>query len=480
MNLRQRREKAERRQYEVIARAAELDAKAERTDDDDAELTRLGTERRELATELIAVMDEEATATAARADGGGEGAERRELRGRSHFHRFVSAELTGQPVDGSEAEYAAAEGCPGLVPLRLFGPTAEERAAANQRGIETRAVSEAPADSDVPRALAPIIPALFDRSVAGFLGIEMPTAATGIAAFPVLSTSLTGGPKAEDGAADEGAAAYTVKDADPRRITGAFRIRKEDIAKLPALEESLRANLAAVLSSEFDAQLVSGDNVAPNLNGLIKQLTDPDAPAANAETFARYVAAFASHVDGLFATMPADVRALVGPHTLRHILATFRADEDSTTAYSYLGSTFGGTRATRRIADPAAHIQGAIIRRSNPAGDRVAVAPVWAGLDLVRDPFTAAGAGQIVVTGTVLVGGVVVLRPGGRVRRARAHRVQTGSANPGRDPEARRHRARSGRRKNACVGAARGEGRGKRPGRNAGSGPASSGRRDRS
>ena len=74
-----------------------------------------------------------------------------------------------------------------------------------------------------------------------------------------------------------------------------------------------------VLSDEFDKQSVNGNGADPNLNGVLQQLTNPAAPAANAEDFGRYAVAFASHIDGLFATMPGDVRGLVGPHTIRHM-----------------------------------------------------------------------------------------------------------------------------------------------------------------
>ena len=124
----------------------------------------------------------------------------------------------------------------------------------------------------------------------------------------------------------------------------------------------------------------------------------------------RYAAAFASHIDGLFATMPGDVRGLVGPHTLRHMASTFGTTAGDRSSYAMLAADFGDVRATRRIANPASNIQQAIIRRANPAGDRVAVAPVWMGLKLIRDPYTSAGKGEIVVTGIVLVGGVVLLR----------------------------------------------------------------------
>ena len=342
--------------------------------------------------------------------------ERIELRGRARVHRYMAAAVTGSGVAGAEAEYAAAEGCPGLVPLGMFGPTAEERAATYRAGIEHRAVTPAPADSDLNRTHAPIVPALFDRSIAAHLGIEMPTVPTGIRSFPVLSTSLTGGIVAESADAAQTAGAFDVTDADPRRITGQVKLRKEDLAKMDGMEDSLTDNLGMVLSDEWDKQTINGDNTAPNLNGILQQLTDAPAPAASAEDFGRYAAAFAAHIDGLYAVMPGDVRALVGPHTLRHMASTFGGANSDRSAYSYVSTEFGGVRASRRIANPASNIQQAIIRRANPGGDRVAVSPVWTGLELTRDPYTLAGKGEILITGTVLVGGIVMLRKGAFVQ----------------------------------------------------------------
>ena len=94
----------------------------------------------------------------------------------------------------------------------------------------------------------------------------------------------------------------------------------------------------------------------------------------------------------------------------------FRANEDSMTAEGWLSTRTGGVRTSRRISAPAGNIQQAIVRRANPAGDRVAVMPVWEGLQLIRDPYTAAGKGEIVVTGLMLVGDVIVLRDGAFVQ----------------------------------------------------------------
>ena len=387
------------------------------TDEVRAEESTLGTEYRDVETKLraatIAEGDPNETRDTAVTP---EQRERAELRGRARLHRFISAAIHDRSPDGAEAEYAESAGCPGLVPLALFGPTAEERAAEFRAAAELRAVTPAPADSDVTTTHAAIVPALFDRSVAGQLGIEMMSVPTGIRSFPVLATSLTGGPRAESAAAAETAGSFTVTDADPRRIAGSFKILREDIAKMADLEDALNMNLSAVLSDEFDKQVVNGDNAAPNLNGILEQLTDPSAPAASAEDFGRYAAAFGSHIDGLFAVTPGDVRALVGPKTLQHMVSVFGGANSDRSAYSYLSQEFGGVRASRRIPDPSGNIQQAIIRRANPAGDRVAAAPVWSGVELIRDPYTGAGKGEIIVTGTVLVGGVVLLRSGAFVQ----------------------------------------------------------------
>ena len=85
------------------------------------------------------------------------------------------------------------------------------------------------------QTLAPTVPALFDQSVAAWLGIEMPIVGGGVPGYPVVSTNLTGGMKAKSAAAAETEGAITVTTATPKRLTGSFRITREDLAVLPTL-----------------------------------------------------------------------------------------------------------------------------------------------------------------------------------------------------------------------------------------------------
>ena len=387
-----------------------LDTEIEKRGEDFTEkVGKLTKEMQSLEIELRAAISldgADAQPTETRSEGDAEDREKRELLGKTTLASYIRACVSGKTVDGAEAEASDAFGCPGQVPLELFEL---ERRSEKPDALETRAVTPSP--DTTGQTLAAAVPALFDSSIAAFLGIDMPTVQSGTPGYPVVSTSLMAGMKAKSAEAAEAEGAITVTTATPKRLTGAFRITREDLAVLPTLETTLRQNLVRVLSDALDKQLLNGSGAGANLNGLFNQLADVNAPGQE-NTFASYAAAIASHIDGLFAVDRMGVRALVGPHTYRHMASVFATNEDGTSAMDYIARTYGGLRASRRIANPANNVQGAIIRRSNPGGDRVAVSPIWNGLELIRDAVSDAAKGEIVVTGLALVGGVVLLRSG--------------------------------------------------------------------
>ena len=332
--------------------------------------------------------------------------EKRMLRGKAKLSGFISAVLEDRRIDGAELECSQAFGCSGKVPLEMF----------ERRGVEDRVLTPSPATSDQVIA-RPVVPAIFQRSAAAWLGIDMPAVANGDAGFITLGTSVTAGPKPKSGAADETAAAFAVTTAQPRRITGRFRFTQEDSARLNDLESALQMNLSSVLSDAVDDQAINGSGTGDGtVNGLLNRLSNPSNPATGQETFSRYVAAVGSHIDGLFATDLAGVRMLVGPQTYRHAVSVFRANESAMTAEGWMTDRTGGVRVSQRIADPSSNIQQAIVRRANPMNDTVAVMPTWQGLQLIRDPYSGAAKGETVVSGIMLVGDVVLLRSGAFVQ----------------------------------------------------------------
>ena len=100
---------------------------------------------------------------------------RHELRGRAKAHRYVTAAATERPIDGAEAEYAAAEKCDGMMPVRMLfpppAPAAETRAAAT---VAAGAVAENP---------MPTAGEVFVSPLAARLGVMTPMVPAGTAAF---------------------------------------------------------------------------------------------------------------------------------------------------------------------------------------------------------------------------------------------------------------------------------------------------------
>ena len=158
-----------------------LNGEVAKDDADDSKLADLRGQAQAIETELREALAEQPGAPNDddASDGGAavdaEERERRELREKCGLHEFVHAAVLGKAVDGAADEYAAAMGCPGMVPITMCGPTAEHR----HRERETRAVTPAPADADVPHTHAPVVPALFDRSVAPGSGSKCRRSAPG-------------------------------------------------------------------------------------------------------------------------------------------------------------------------------------------------------------------------------------------------------------------------------------------------------------
>lgn len=327
-----------------------------------------------------------------------------ELRESVRPGRYLAAAIQGQPVAGAEAEYAAEMGCPGAVPLDMFAEP------------ETRAdaVTTGP-DANTQRNTAAILPAIFQGSVAAMLGIEMPTVAAGQAVYPIITKSATAAPASPATARDATAATIGVTALGPSRITGSVVYRKEDAALLGDLDSALTGNIRAVLTDAFDNQIINGNATAPNMRGLQTQLPLPAAGTdAAATTYAVLVQRAAGMIDGLFAETFGELRAAMSVQAYAYLASLFRANENDDTGLDFLMRMFGTVRANGRIAQAAqTAADGArssvFVRRSRAVG-RVAVAPVWQGVNLIRDEITGASAGTVKVTADMLVGGIGFLR----------------------------------------------------------------------
>ena len=250
----------------------------------------------------------------------------------------MSCALTGRPVVGASAEYADAEGLSGFMPLDLLDAPESE----------ARAVTPGPADETVANT-RPTVPFAFARTDAAALGIAMPMVAAGEAHYPALTTAPPAGPKAADAAASQTAAAFTLTKREPKRITGQFLIRVEDIALMPSMERDLRLGIASAMADSLDGQVINGSGGGANLAGLFSVATDVNVAGAT-ETFSTAIVRFAGVVDGKHANGFGDIRALIGVATFAKYAAIFaNADKGDISAYDHLMSKLGTLRVSTRV-----------------------------------------------------------------------------------------------------------------------------------
>ena len=402
------------RQSEIRERLNALLGIEERSAEEQTEFEALVTEGQKLEPELRAAILAEAPTdtTVTGADGlDAEARERLELRGRAHFGAFVLAALQGREVAGADLEYRQSLDLHTGIPIDLFEADRPAPAA------ETRAVTPAPS-TGTGVVVAPIQPYVFSPSIAPRLGIDMPSVGSGGYSEMTVSTALPAGPRAKGVAADGTAGALTAVTANPRRISARLSLAIEDVAAVgqAGFESALRQNTSMSLSDAYDNQCINGDGVAPNVNGLIAQLTDPNNPTSVA-TFDDFVASFADSIDGLWASMVSEVAIVANVDAYKLSAKTFRdasgADLGSVTFASYAEKLTGGWWTNERMpATPStgtdATIGRGIVYRKGRMGMRTASHPVWGTLS-IDDIYTDSASGQRHFSVHMLVGDKVML-----------------------------------------------------------------------
>ena len=320
--------------------------------------------------------------------GGSENRERLELRSKTGLADFLRAAAGGTSVSGAALEYCESLGVPtvGHLPMAIFGRTTPE----------TRAITPGPA---VNGPLQPTVPYVFERSAAASLGIAMPSVASGQVQIPKITTAPPADTLAKDGAAPATAAAVTLVNQAPVRIAGSFEVRVEDLAVMPSLEVALGESLQGSMSNEFDEQVFNGPS--GELNGLFTQAADESA-ASSVETYTTGIGRFAALVDGKHAYTLADVRAVIGSKTFGLYAGLFaNSNKGDMSLFDYLTQMLGSIRVSDRVPNVSSSAQRGICVLT--ASAEMPKIHVWDAMQVIRDPYSGAGAGKVTLTATALV-----------------------------------------------------------------------------
>ena len=203
-------------------------------------------------------------------------------------------------------------------------------------------------------------------------------------------------------AVEADAATFTTTTLNPTRLSARYKFNLEGVAELGRiLESTLRRDLRSVMGDELDNQIIKGNGTAPNVNGFFNQLAAP-TQASTVQTWAGYRNLPIDAIDGIMARNEGSTRFLFGNDTYKHARKTFAVasvtsaeNQDGISAMQALGAS---VRASVKVPAVVSKRQEAL---QIVSGAR-AVAPVWQGLTIIRDPYTGAASAQVAMTAHML------------------------------------------------------------------------------
>ena len=394
-------QKLELRRSEIKSRLGELAALDTLTDEQKAETDRLTKEFQEKETQYrAAVIAKGERAQTWEFGNDGEAAEIRAIKRRSSLRNYLDAAGKGVGLAGAEAELNDAleirAGGGVRVPWTMLLPDVEFRA---------DAVSDTTA-LDGGTAQRPILRRLFGRSILDALGVRIDSVPSGMSEWPLLTAGVAPDQVAESAQKDAVKPTFTTVSLKPKRLTGRYVFTVEQAAQVAGIEAALRRDLGDAVMAKMSNQVINGDGSGVNVKGFLTAITEPTVPGSESG-YAAYAAVGAQGVDGIHAELESEVCVLLGVASYKHAAKITGNDEFATDALrrrvkmalttSYLPAPpSSGNKANSQ--DCLIHSRGS--DSAEMRGDSVAA--MWPALELIRDIYTKAGEGQVILTWTAL------------------------------------------------------------------------------
>ncbi|KGJ02442.1 phage major capsid protein [Paracoccus sphaerophysae] len=267
--------------------------------------------------------------------------------------------------------------------------------------LEQRAGETIAEDQIKPKTYRNVIDRIFPNSVAARLGIERIQIERGELAFPVATSGAVFGWQTTELGNVGGPNPYetTERSLTPDHTGGAQMVisRKALMQAGRGLEDAIRRDLSAVISAELDRVVINGTGTGGQPLGIIPGAATygiTSTPVGAAASWAAFRAEIVAFMESNQITSANAVNLGLTPQIW--------ADLDDALISGTAVSQWD--RLTKHVGTPSL---------SNVIPDNTAIltatvqgiAPgylgLWGGVDLIRDPYTKAQSGQLVLTGLV-------------------------------------------------------------------------------
>lgn len=385
--------KIARRQSEIRQSLSELVGKEAPSQDETRSMETLDAEYRANETRYRAALISEDTE---RREAGEEletrdGKEFAELLSRFELRQVALALDEGRKLDGATAEVVQ-----------------EMRSAGGYQGIpvpyaalETRAGETVAAGQVNPKAIRPTIDRIFPGSVAEKIGVQRISINSGELAFPVATAGAVFGWQTTElgnvGAASEYETAE--RSLNPDHTGGAQMVISRKALKQAGegLEAAIRRDLNAVIGTELDRVVINGAGSAGEPLGIIPGAVTygiASTAVGAAATWAAFRAEIVAFMEANAITSASQVNLAFDP--------TIWAELDAALIAGTAVSEWD--RLTKHVGTPAiSNVLPAetAIMTANVQGIAPGYLGLYGGVDLIRDPYTKAASGSLVLTGLV-------------------------------------------------------------------------------
>lgn len=269
------------------------------------------------------------------------------------------------------------------------------------QALEQRAGETVSSDTPEPKAMRPIIDRIFAGSVAEKLGVQRISIAQGSLAFPVATAGAVFGWQTDELANIGAAAAFKTSERAlaPDHTGGAQMIisRKSLKQSGAGLEQAIRRDLNAAIGAELDRVTVNGSGAGGEPLGFIPGAGDygiESTPIGAVATWAAFRAEIVAFMEANAITSASQVNLAFA--------AAIWADLDEALITGTAVSEWD--RLTKHVGTPAISNvipEASALMTATVQGIAPGYLGLYGGVDLIRDPYSKAGSGSLVLTGLV-------------------------------------------------------------------------------
>ena len=308
---------------------------------------------------------------------------------------------------------------------QLSGPTAEVvqelRNKGGYRGIpvpyealEQRAGETVESGIPDPRETRPIIDRLFPQSVAGQLGAQMVNVPSGELEYPVCTSSVTAGWADGETANVAGPTQYTTTDRplQPDHNLGVqMHLTRRAQKSASGIEQAVRRDMRAAIQQELDKAVFLGSGSSGQPLGVIAGAstygineTTVDAEAS----WSAFRGAVTTFLTNNAAGGPGAVKVLIRPEVWDKMEGSVFDSGSGVTEFDRMVKNIPASNiamsANALVApadDGSENMESKALLTTNAGGQAPIFVASWGSVDLIRDPYSNAASGGVLLTGLV-------------------------------------------------------------------------------